>query len=115
MDPQALGDCYPKSIEFARDAPTLMRAGRLPEGEIMIVHGWLTPLNGPSAGKEIKHSWVEIGEEVFEVSNNNAIRSTKAAFYATFSAKLRKRYSLAEANLLATETGHAGPWDDSGS
>ena len=55
-----LGDCYPKSLEFASDANKLMDTGKIPRQDISIVHGSIVPMNGPDAGRNIKHSWVEL-------------------------------------------------------
>lgn len=106
-----LGDCYLKSLEFAKDATTLMHNGYIPQAEVFIVHGWITPQNGPCAGREIKHSWVELGSDVVEASNNNQLRVAKVAYYEQFKAIERKRYTLDEATVEAKKKGHAGPWD----
>jgi hypothetical protein len=126
------GDCYQASVRNANDLAELKnmveRGVAPPEaptvieeltpayekwglrGEIYIVHGWVTPPDGPAANKKVHHSWIEVGSNVIETQGGMRQLRSSTEYYSTFSVEVEERYTLAEANALVAKHCIYGRW-----
>jgi hypothetical protein len=98
------GECYKAAFDSVQELVALARSPTL-------IHGWVTPLSGPCAGKRIRHAWVEMDGCCYEVSNGQLDPYHRDDFYNTLGAEIVKSYSPPEARSLLDETGHYGRWD----
>jgi len=114
-DSEPVGDCYTAAYDAVAKLFDEMRAGEQPESPLCLVHGSVVPLGGPQQGTRIDHAWIEIGQDVMEVSLGQKLRFPKERYEATFHAHVRVRYSHTEAIWRHLESGNYGPWDTTAS
>jgi hypothetical protein len=113
---EKVGDCYKVAFE------SLLELSQMDESGLAAQKGWtLTPLYlvhgttvspvGPAKGKTIDHAWVETAGDVLELSNGNENRYSITNWQTTYTGVARVRYTKDQAQRLAKEMGHYGPWD----
>ena len=80
--------------------------------DIMLVHGEVTG-QGPIAGIKFGHAWIEIGDEVLDVSRGRSVRMPKVLYYGLGNVEEDKvfKYTPEEMRRKILEYGHWGPWD----
>ena len=99
-----LGDCYKAAYEASQELQELGKS-------VFLVHGWITPINGPDAERRICHAWIEDGGTCWEVSNAQKASYSTKAYYRLLSVELIARYSANEARELALNHGYIGLWN----
>jgi hypothetical protein len=105
---QPTGDCYQAAGRYMMDLCVFN-----PDCDLILVHGEVTG-QGPIEGVCHGHAWLEIGDEVLDVSRGREIRLPKALYYALGRIDDRDnihRYTWQEARRKINEYEHWGPWD----
>lgn len=76
---------------------------------LVLCHGY--PFS-PSKGRRIRHAWCELGDVVFDFSNEKEVVTRKEIYYeiGKLNERFISRYSEKEAKELMLETGHYGDW-----
>lgn len=105
------GDCYKAAYDYVQQLSDKMNAGSVSKAPPFLVHGDVIPTCGPDKGRRINHAWVEMGDDVLEVSNGQKLQRKKEVYYRTFQARDRIRYRLLNAQLEYAKSMHYGPWD----
>lgn len=107
------GDCY-RAAHL-----TVINSARSGDfREVVLVHG-LVDGNGPLKGVRFGHAWVEVttpdqGVIVADHSNGGRVYAKRDVYYkagGVVEAECR-RYSAAQAAVMAMSSGHTGPWDE---
>ena len=81
----------------------------LKHSDATLVHGTITGAYGRlKGGLALGHSWVEIGDKVFDGVTQHFY--TKDSYYRAFKAKAEKTYSFEDAIKQMVETKYFGPW-----
>lgn len=120
------GDCYEVSLQRAEELQFVKESveGGLPNAAevrniydglglhraVSVVHGTAVPPDGLDRGRTILHAWVEVGDEVLEMSNNQSLRFQRDDYYDTHGIVPVVRYAPAEARRLAEKHGAFAPW-----
>ena len=111
-----IGDCYEVAFRTLLELCDLVETGIAAEKgwtltPLSLVHGTTVPLIGPAKGKTIDHAWVETAGDILELTNGKQNRYSRTNWQTTFTGVARARYTKEQAQRLAKETGHYGPWD----
>lgn len=105
------GDCYKAAYHYAERWSDMMKSGAVENAPLFLVHGDVVPISGPEKGRRINHAWVEVGEDAWEVSNEQSLRYAKSDYYRGFQARDRVRYPFRDAQFEYAKSMHYGPWD----
>ena len=103
------GDCYDSNGRY------FMAKALFPGSDksLRLVHGEVTG-QGPLAGVNYGHCWIEDGNTVIDVSNGKKVRMPKAVYYALggidHNGNLHK-YTAREFQRKVSKHEHWGPWD----
>lgn len=93
---------------------TLGLAGPERNPNLMLVHGEVTG-QGPIAGVQYGHAWIEDGETVIDTSNGRHLRMSRATYYGLAQIDPDKpnihRYTAEQARRQLLKYRHYGPWD----
>jgi hypothetical protein len=109
----SLGDCYVATLVFIKDIKYINNLGLIPINlDTYLVHGIVSINN-----VDHKHAWVEIGEEVLELSNKQRIKIPKEQYYINHSARPKRKFTREEVNAYLTMQNkkgfiHLGYWGD---
>lgn len=107
------GDCYEAAFKACCELNTIKpHRDELKSKDIHIVHGYVTPPEGPYKGRRIKHAWIQCGDHVFETSNGQRAAFSTAEFSSKFSPDERARYTLEQAMAEIERTGGYGFWSE---
>ena len=104
-----MGDCYEANGKYFMDEALFPGNDKT----LRLVHGEVTG-QGPLAGVNYGHAWVEDGNTVIDVSNGKTVRMPKAVYYALGGIDHNDNlheYSAREFRSKITGSGHWGPWD----
>lgn len=79
----------------------------------VVVHGVLTPTDGPNKGKQIGHGWVERDHGGIRWAFDPTARLLMPAdaYYRDSFVGYTAIYSISEARFLVGRSGHTGAWD----
>jgi len=115
------GQCYPNSFKLLT---RLHQAGEVEldpkEKEIYkdlrLVHGNVTPDEGPESGCVIDHAWVEMAGYAYEssYSADNPSTCLIKEYEIKYSVRRREAYTFADARQWFQKSKMFGPWDDDG-
>lgn len=100
--PEANGDCYVV-------AGRMVALDHAPD-DAVLCHGTCTG-NGPIAGVEFGHAWVEWQGMVIERSNGHDAVLPRDIYYEAGECREIVRYTPAEARRMMQMFGHFGPWE----
>jgi len=90
------GNCFYVTLEFMKDLEELRAIESIPKDScVSLVHGLLR-----ASEKCIRHAWIEIDSNVFDHSNNQAIRACSEDYYRDNDAVSCRRFSREEADAL---------------
>lgn len=103
------GDCYDANGEY------FMGRSIFPgkDASLRLVHGEVTG-QGPMAGVNYGHCWVEDGNTVIDVSNGKTLKLPKAAYYALGQIDKNDNihvYTPQQFRQKVVQYEHWGPWD----
>jgi hypothetical protein len=92
------GNCYYITLEFIKDYPDLVEAGAFDKNvTARLVHGLLQ-----KSGARIKHAWIEIGDNVYDMSNGQKINVPKNDYYDANDAVPVRSFTREDADALLT-------------
>jgi tRNA nucleotidyltransferase/poly(A) polymerase len=105
----ASGDCYDSNGRYFMDKALFPGSDK----SLRLVHGEVTG-QGPLAGVNYGHCWIEDGNTVIDVSNGKTVRMPKAVYYALGGIDNNDnlhKYTAREFRSKVTRHEHWGPWD----
>lgn len=109
QESSANGDCYEIAGKFIMDDVIFNDDSRK-----ILVHA-IVKGQGPLAGVEFGHAWIEDGNTVIDKSNGRNITIPKQVYYAIGNIEdtpdKMRRYDAEEARKKMMEHEHYGPWD----
>lgn len=102
------GNCYQVACEVILG----FSEGCAYEEGMVLVHGIPTG-QGPIAGVRHGHAWIELEDQVIDISNGKNLRCPKVVYYAIGNIREEEciRYSREEARRWVLETEIWGPWE----
>lgn len=105
------GDCYKTAFGYLDKREDSVQLEKPDENTAFLVHGDVVPTSGPNEGCCINHAWVEIGDDVHDVSNSQNVRCSQEQYYRVYQARVRIRYSMNDARIELLKSRNYGPWD----
>jgi len=102
------GDCYKAN-------GILFMCAMLGVEDAFLVHGTITPILGPLAGVTHGHAWIEVGDQIIDVSNKKDRRIPRSIYHAIagFDENAQgsfTKYSLDHFARLIAKHKHWGPF-----
>ena len=95
------GNCYEVALHKFMDNPR----------RYTLVHGVVTG-QGPIAGMQYGHAWVEDGDKIIDMTLPSHLRSLpKDVYYALGHIDITRRYNANQVLKMLDKFGTYGPWD----
>lgn len=104
-----LGDCYEAAARLVSDIGPSEPG---PEGaDLVLCHGFITPMFGPLAGETFGHAWTEYEDKALDPSNGTMTATTIENYYELAGIDGPDvRYTKTETMTNLAKFGHWGPW-----
>lgn len=110
--PDGEGDCFDTAVRVAAEMHAMLRSYPRAQETLYVCHG-LAIGQGPIAGQQIAHAWVEYGELAIDRSNGGDYTLPRRRYYEIGQINDADvvRYTYRDALVLMVKHGHYGPWD----